>query len=346
MYTCFRCGICKGYAIYYPVYEEGEAEDKSHFDKDAIVLDINTEKMADYDERLFGTYKLPDCSSGYINKSDNFSVNYIFGMNHITGSFVDGKWDIKKRNIEKDYSDYSCDYCIEGGDSTLWGRKLVGNYCKMIVFDQSGKILYRIDMKKWQRKNGYSKSKLNEVIPLSDEECILVFEEDGKEISCQLDLSTEAVIRKYETGLHGIPAGDYLCYLEGNRLNVYNYKNEGKKMSVNIENLWEGYICRDLVYYNKSAMDFLGVCNPYSDATICTNDNKVYISLCTGVFEWTVGEDCIYKVLDGEKTKYFNKMNGIMQVGKNGVVYILGNFGWEDEDWDPSQFLVMTPVTN
>ena len=76
---------------------------------------------------------------------------------------------------------------------------------------------------------------------LSDEECILVFEEDGKEISCQLDLSTEAVIRKYETGLHGIPAGDYLCYLEGNRLNVYNYKNEGKKMSVNIENLWEMY---------------------------------------------------------------------------------------------------------
>ena len=93
-------------------------------------------------------------------------------------------------------------------------------------------------------------------------------------------------------------------------------------------------------------MDFLGVCNPYSDAMVCTNDNKVYISLCTGVFKWTVGEDCIYKVLDGEKTKYFNKMNGIMQVGKNGVVYILGNFGWEDEDWDPSQFLVMTLVTN
>lgn len=329
--------------IYYPVYENGVlADSENASDTQSQTLAIDEEKLSAYDEKRYSATEISGVHRGYMNKDDRFSVDFVSdNSERVRGFFLDGKWNIEKK-ANRNFEDV--DIWKRGADDTLWGASY-SDMGRLIVVDLSGKIRYELNLKKWQEANGYANATFSEIVPLAEGKCILVFEENEKKKSCQLDLETKTIIEEYDFALDGVQSGDYIYQLVDNQLNVYNYKDASKVASLNVKNLREEHFHDKLVYYDKSAKEFLSIGdNPYTNMEISANENSVYISSFVGVFEWTVGEEKIYKIMDGKNTKYFNRMNGQLEVGRDGSIYMLGNLGRQADDGQigSSDFLVLT----
>lgn len=302
--------------------------------------EIDSSTVCPYEETRLDTNAIWEAYSGYLNQDDQYMVSYIGDVSDgwRQGVFRDGKWVVKHmpsiRNQAEDY------YYTGLPDDTMW-------YCngKVIqVYNKESEQIAKMDIKKWQEKNGIQASEEDDakIVRCQSAYAILYGKQQGVQKSFLVNVRTGKMIKVYEGTVYGtcIENKLYSCD-ENNIFKVYNLNTGEYEKYIDISSIKKEYgTGKRYIGYSQSLPGFFELYNfdipgiEAYNASVKFDIYKgtLYFIYFSGVYRYNEKENKLEKILDGKKMLLYKEMYGSFTVGKEEQIYMLGFQGGGDDE--------------